>query len=336
MIRMEQVCKAYRVIDHRSGLSGAVADLFRPCRKEVHALRDVSFAVPAGQVVGYIGPNGSGKSTTVKILAGILTPSSGRAWVGGLEPYKERIRHVKRIGVVFGQRTQLIWDLPVRDILLLLGRIYETPTAELHRRLRYLTDVLELGEILNRIPRTLSLGQRMRADLAAALMHAPAVLFLDEPTIGLDTLMRLRIRSFIQDINERFGATIFLTTHDMNDIESICRRVLLLHRGQVLFDGALTDLRAKAALPGRILIELADASAPAAVVALDGLPVEVSVMAANKLLVRYAEARITLAQLLPRLAHLPYLCDLQVAAPSIEEVVARIYAAAGDASGVGA
>ena len=215
--------------------------LFRE-KKEIQALRGVSFSIEQGELVGYIGPNGAGKSTTVKILSGILTPDGGQALVGGRVPWKERKQHVKHIGVVFGQRSQLWWDVPIADSFSLLRDIYRVPQDEHQKRLRYLTEALRLGEILRTPLRQLSLGQRMRAELCGSLLHGPELLFLDEPTIGLDAVSKLALRDFLKEENKRRGTTILLTTHDMEDIAALCPRVMVLGHGSKLFDGALPDL----------------------------------------------------------------------------------------------
>ena len=211
-------------------------------RDTVHALKEVSFSVDKGELVGYIGPNGAGKSTTVKILSGILTPDGGEVSVGGLVPYKERRAHVKNIGVVFGQRSQLWWDVPIVDSYSLLKDIYRIPQGDYEARLKELAQALQLEELMRTPLRLLSLGQRMRAELCGSLLHRPELLFLDEPTIGLDAVSKLALRDFLKWENEEYGTTIMLTTHDMEDIAALCSRVMVLGHGQKLFDGKLPDL----------------------------------------------------------------------------------------------
>ena len=208
----------------------------------VEALKGVSFTVEKGELVGYIGPNGAGKSTTVKILSGILTPDGGEASVGGQVPWLERKEYVRRIGVVFGQRTQLWWDVPIADSFSLLKDIYRIPEENYQKRLKELTEALQLGELLRTPLRLLSLGQRMRAELCGSLLHRPELLFLDEPTIGLDAVSKLALRDFLQWENRENGTTILLTTHDMEDIAALCSRVMVLGHGQKLFDGRLPEL----------------------------------------------------------------------------------------------
>ena len=208
----------------------------------IHALQDVSFSVEQGELVGYIGPNGAGKSTTVKILSGILTPDGGNVTVGGRIPWKERKEYVRHIGVVFGQRSQLWWDVPILDSYSLLKDIYRVSESEYQKRLTQLTDALQLGDFLRTPLRLLSLGQRMRAELCGSLLHGPELLFLDEPTIGLDAVSKLALRDFLKEENARNGTTILLTTHDMEDIAALCPRVMVLGHGKKLYDGALPEL----------------------------------------------------------------------------------------------
>ena len=213
---------------------------------DIPALRDMSFTVPDGQILGYIGPNGAGKSTTIKILSGILRPDSGTCTVDGLTPWEDRKKHVARLGVVFGQRSQLWWDVPVMESFLLLRDIYRVGEREFRENLDRLTELLDLGELLRTPARMLSLGQRMRCEIAAALLHGPRVLFLDEPTIGLDAVSKLKVRSFILEQNRLCGTTVLLTTHDMQDIDALCSRVLLIGKGQLLLDGDTARIRSMA------------------------------------------------------------------------------------------
>ena len=243
-ITVEHLRKTFTVRKKRPG------SLLRD-RETVEALRDLSFSVEKGELVGYIGPNGAGKSTTVKILSGILTPDSGSVSVGGRTPWLERREHVSRIGVVFGQRTQLWWDVPLTDSYSLLRDIYRVPDAAFSARLTELTEALDLGNLLRTPLRLLSLGQRMRAELCGSLLHCPELLFLDEPTIGLDAVSKLALRDFLHWENREKGTTILLTTYDMEDISALCPRVMVLGRGAKLFDGTLQELygRYRGALP---------------------------------------------------------------------------------------
>lgn len=243
MIVMENICKTYKVQKRSAGLKEACRSLFRHDYECIRALDDVSFTIRDGEMVGYMGPNGAGKSSTIKILSGILTPDSGTCTIDGLVPWKSRIAHVSRIGVVFGQRSQLWWDIPVIDSLELLKDIYRVNPTRYRQNLEELTALLQLGELLKTPTRQLSLGQRMRCEIAASLIHNPSILFLDEPTIGLDAVSKLAVREFIQRLNREQGTTVILTTHDMQDIAALAQRVILIGKGRILLDGTLDDIR---------------------------------------------------------------------------------------------
>lgn len=243
MITMENVCKSYRIAKRNAGFREAVRALFHREYEEIHALKDVSFTISDGEMVGYIGPNGAGKSSTIKILSGILTPDSGTVLVDGRIPCKDRIEHVRQIGVVFGQRSQLWWDVPVIDSFELLKDIYSISQSMYRRSLEELTQLLNLEELLRTPARQLSLGQRMRCEIAASLLHRPRILFLDEPTIGLDAVSKLAVRDFILKQNKTHGTTVILTTHDMQDIEALASRIILIGKGRILMDGSLSDIK---------------------------------------------------------------------------------------------
>lgn len=248
MITMEHVCKSYRVAKRNAGMIEACKALFRRKVEIIHALSDVSFTIGDGEMVGYIGPNGAGKSSTIKILSGILTPESGSCLVDGRIPWKDRKEHVRQIGVVFGQRSQLWWDVPVIDSFELLKDIYSISPTVYRHNMEELTELLHLQELLRMPTRQLSLGQRMRCEIAASLLHSPKILFLDEPTIGLDAVSKLAVREFILRLNQTHKTTVILTTHDMQDIEALTKRIILIGRGRVLMDGTLEDMRALAAV----------------------------------------------------------------------------------------
>lgn len=256
MITMEHVCKTYRIAKRNAGFSEACKALFHREYEEIHALKDVSFTIDDGEMVGYIGPNGAGKSSTIKILSGILTPDSGNVTVdgrllwnsGSKVPLKKqercsRIEHVSQIGVVFGQRSQLWWDVPVIDSFELLKDIYSISEPVYRENLVELTELLNLKELLRTPTRQLSLGQRMRCEIAASLLHSPRILFLDEPTIGLDAVSKLAVREFVKNLNKNHGTTVILTTHDMQDIEALASRIILIGKGQILMDGGLEDIK---------------------------------------------------------------------------------------------
>ncbi|MBQ8597731.1 MAG: ABC transporter ATP-binding protein [Lachnospiraceae bacterium] len=243
MITLEHVRKTYKVSKRDAGFLSACKSLFHKEYELIHALDDVSFTISDGEMVGYIGPNGAGKSSTIKILSGILTPEEGTCLVGGLIPWKNRIEHVKNIGVVFGQRTQLWWDVPVMDSFELLKEIYSVDKSVYRHNLEQLTEMLNLSDLLKTPVRQLSLGQRMRCEIAASLLHDPKILFLDEPTIGLDAVSKLAVRDFILKLNKEKKTTVILTTHDMQDIEALTNRVILIGKGKVLLDGTIDDIK---------------------------------------------------------------------------------------------
>lgn len=243
MITMQNVCKTYKVSKRDAGFSSAFKALFHKEYELIHALDGVSFTISDGEMVGYIGPNGAGKSSTIKILSGILTPEDGTCLINGLTPWKNRIEHVKNIGVVFGQRTQLWWDVPVMDSFELLKEIYRIDDHVYRRNLEQLSEMLGLSELLRTPTRQLSLGQRMRCEIAASLLHDPKILFLDEPTIGLDAVSKLAVRDFILKLNEEKKTTVILTTHDMQDIEALTSRIILIGKGKILLDGTLADIK---------------------------------------------------------------------------------------------
>lgn len=256
MITMEHVCKSYKIAKRNAGFGEACKSLFHRAYEVIHALNDVSFTIQDGEMVGYIGPNGAGKSSTIKILSGILTPDSGTVLVDGRIPYKNRIAHVREIGVVFGQRSQLWWDVPVIDSFELLKDIYSISDSQYKQNLEELTELLNLSELLRSPARQLSLGQRMRCEIAASLLHQPRILFLDEPTIGLDAVSKLAVRDFILQQNRNHGTTVILTTHDMQDIEALTNRIILIGKGRILMDGTLGDIKQENASIDETVAEL--------------------------------------------------------------------------------
>ncbi len=316
----ESLVKTFRIAERRPGTWGALRGVIHRRYRTVRALDGISFSLEPGELVGYIGPNGAGKSTTVKVLAGILVPDSGRCEVLDRVPWKDRIAHVRGIGVVFGQRTQLWWDLPVTESFDLLRDIYRVDRSAYAVARDELIAMLDLELLLDVPVRQLSLGQRMRCDLAAALLHAPRLLFLDEPTIGLDAVSKLAVRDFVKRLNRERGVTIILTTHDMDDIEALCRRVMVIGRGQILSDGTLEDLRARVTTERRLIVDLfqdgGEVSDPdAAVVSRDGARVTLS----------FDPDRISAATLIGRISAKHAIRDLFVENPPIEEIIARLY-----------
>ena len=271
MITMEKVCKSYKVAKRNAGFREACKALFHREYEEIKALNDISFTIRDGEMVGYIGPNGAGKSSTIKILSGILTPDSGKVLIDGRTLWDmeragkkpsaraakcSRIDHVRQIGVVFGQRSQLWWDVPVIDSYELLKDIYSIPDPIYRKNIEELTESLNLGELLRTPARQLSRGQRMRCEIAASLLHSPGILFLDEPTIGLDAVSKLAVRDFVKKLNREHGTTVILTTHDMQDIEALASRILLIGKGEILMDGTLEDIRKGGASMDETLAQL--------------------------------------------------------------------------------
>jgi ABC-2 type transport system ATP-binding protein len=242
-IEVKGLRKEFKAYSSRSGLKGAFRDLFTRNYKINQAVNEISFTVKKGEMVGYIGENGAGKSTTIKMLTGILTPTAGTVVVNGMNPHKEREKFVQTIGVVFGQRSQLWWDIAVQESFRLLKKVYKVSDAHYNEHMDHVIKTLDIEPLLDKPVRKLSLGQRMRCELAAALIHNPPLLFLDEPTIGLDVLVKLKIREFLKEINEKYNTTILLTTHDLTDIEALCERVIMLDEGKIIYDGALQSLK---------------------------------------------------------------------------------------------
>ncbi|MFF4643641.1 ATP-binding cassette domain-containing protein [Streptomyces sp. NPDC001389] len=316
LISLDAVEKVFEV-RRRSGL-------MRREKRQVRAVDGISFEIARGEVVGYIGPNGAGKSTTIKMLTGILTPSGGRLRVAGIDPARERMRLAHRIGVVFGQRTTLWWDLPLKDSYGLMRRMYRIPEARFRENLDRCVDRLDLAALLDVPVRQLSLGQRMRGDIAAALLHDPEVLYLDEPTIGLDVVSKARVRGFLRQLNEELGTTVLLTTHDLQDIEQLCERVMVIDHGRLMYDGALGGLHAMGEGGERTLVVDLERELP---------PLEV----AGARVVRVEgqrqwlafPARSSAAPLVAAVAAEYPLLDLSVREPDIEDVIARMYAGRG-------
>jgi ABC-2 type transport system ATP-binding protein len=312
VIRVDGVSKSFTV-RRRAGR-------VRRARVVVHAVDDVSFSVDAGEMVGYVGPNGAGKSTTIKMLTGVLVPTAGDVRVGGLVPHRERVDLARRIGVVFGQRSLLWWDLPLADSFELLRHIYRVDATQHRTRLEECVDLLQLDEFLQTPVRQLSLGQRMRGELTAALLHRPELLFLDEPTVGLDVVSKERVREFLADLNARHGTTVMLTTHDLDDIERLCNRLLIIDHGHVIYDGGLDALRDKYGQERTLVVDLVEPAAPirvrdAHVVKVDG----------PRQWLRFRRDATTAAELIAEIARHYSLRDLTVEEPAIEDIVRRIY-----------
>ena len=326
LIQVRDLSKNFRTFRRREGIWGGIQNLFIRDYKTLVAVDRVSFSIERGEMVGYIGPNGAGKSTSIKMLTGILLPTSGEAVVNGFVPYKQRRRYVKTIGVVFGQRTQLWWDIAVIESFKLLRRIYEVSQADFDARIELFNSILGIRDYLHTPVRKLSLGERMRCDLAAALLHNPPLLFLDEPTIGLDVVAKHHIREFLREINREFHTTVLLTTHDLDDIEELCRRILIIDHGKVIFDGELRELKHRLLRIKQVKFVLKDgADAPKlARFAVDG----VELQRVDELTYRFSFDRthVSAADLIRRILASVEVRDLLIEDEPIEEIIKRIYA----------
>jgi ABC-2 type transport system ATP-binding protein len=320
VILVQELCKEFRVARHHRGFVGAFRNLLETRADVVRAVDGVSFAIDRGEFVGFVGPNGAGKSTTLKMLSGVLEPTAGLARVGGLDPRRDRIEHARRIGVVFGQRTQLWWDLPVIESYALLRRIYAVPRALGDAQVERLAALLELGPLLDVPVRKLSLGQRTRCEIAAALLHRPEVLFLDEPTIGLDVVAKETIRAFLARENAERGTTILLTTHDLPDVERLCPRMILIDHGHVVYDGAVEEIRRRFGQERRMRVEF---EGPAPTDLPDG--VEEEERGAERLVLRFRRDSISSGRLVEWLSARRAIADLAIEEPPIERIIAGIY-----------
>jgi ABC-2 type transport system ATP-binding protein len=320
LIQVAHLHKEFRVAKHYRGTWGAVRNLFTSEYRAVRAVDDVSFSIESGELVGYLGPNGAGKSTTIKILTGILVPTGGEVNIAGRVPWNERVDHVRGIGVAFGQRTNLWWDLPVIESLDLLKHVYRVPADRYEQNLAEFREILGLDEFLHTPVRSLSLGQRMRADLAGALLHDPRIIFLDEPTIGLDVVAKEHIRQFVKTINRERGVTVILTTHDLGDVEKLCERVLMIDRGKLLFDGAPGELVRRFGGERELMVDFAEDYAN---VEVDGA--RVADRDDRRVTYRFARGSISASELLQRLSAQYRILDLSVQEPRIEDTVRKIY-----------
>jgi ABC-2 type transport system ATP-binding protein len=314
VIELEDVEKTFVVRERRGPL--------RRVRREVKAVDGVSFRIEPGELVGYVGPNGAGKSTTVKMLTGVLVPSAGRIAVGGLDPTRQRVRLARRIGVVFGQRVQLWWDLPLRDSFELLRHIYRVPEQRYRQNLDAFVELLELGPLLETPVRQLSLGQRMRGELTASLLHDPELLFLDEPTIGLDVVAKARVREFLAAQNRERGLTVLLTTHDLGDIERLCRRLIVIDHGRVIYDGDLETLKARYGPERTLVVDLEEPAPPLEIAGARVVRVE-----GPRQWLAFRRDEVSAARIAAAVAERAHLLDLALEEPGIEDVIRRIYTA---------
>lgn len=325
-IDVHQLRKEFKVQKNREGLKGAIRDLFNREYNQVRAVKDISFQIPQGEICGYIGENGAGKSTTIKMLTGILVPTSGDIRVNGYIPYKEREKFVRGIGVVFGQRSQLWWDIGVIESFQLLKKVYRVSESDYRARLDELVDRLQLGELLNRPVRKLSLGQRMRCELAASLIHNPQILFLDEPTIGLDIVVKTEIREFLKSLNKRFGTTILLTTHDLQDIEALCSRVIMLDDGRIIYDGGLEELKERWGKGKEVILRFAQPVALERLKELTG-GLEVNWSLDNELTAKVwiPQQLTSVSEVLARVVGVMSIEDIKIVETNTDDIVREIY-----------
>lgn len=320
MITVSGLSKTFKVAKRAPGFRQAVKALFRREYNLINALEDVSFTIDTGEIVGYIGPNGAGKSTTIKVMSGILVPDRGKCEIMGYTPWKERVAHVRNIGVVFGQRSQLWWDVPVVDSFELLRDIYKIPPMEYKTNLELLIKTLDLDDLINTPVRQLSLGQRMRCEIAASLLHSPQILFLDEPTIGLDAVSKIAVRQFIKMINKEKNVTVILTTHDMNDIEELAKRILLIGKGKILYDGDLSNLRSRFVTQKTVTLDFRENNSPLNIPGTTMLT-----RSPERAIMSVDTQRISVSEVISQLSKRLDIFDITVNAQPIEEIIVRLY-----------
>ena len=320
VITVRDLRKEFKVYQHREGFLGAIRNLASSKHSIVKAVDGISFDVDEGQIVGYVGPNGAGKSTTIKMLTGILVPTSGEINVAGLVPFKNRKENARRIGVVFGQRTQLWWDLPVIESFQLLRRIYRVPLDRYKQNVEMFYDLLNIVEYISTPVRKLSLGQRMRCDLAAALLHDPPTLYLDEPTIGLDVVAKQRIRGFLSQINRERKTTIILTTHDLSDVEKLCNRMMIIDHGKVIYDGTVGEIKHRYGKKRRLVVDLAGNYGEITVPG-----TEIIRRDDHRAWLQFDRDQVSASQLIAQITQKYDIIDLTLEEPEIETIVAGIY-----------
>ncbi|MBR5869125.1 MAG: ATP-binding cassette domain-containing protein [Clostridia bacterium] len=319
MIELKGISKTFKVAKRNAGMTEAVKALFRREYTLIPALQEVSFKINEGEMVGYIGPNGAGKSSTVKVMSGVLTPDQGSCVIDGRTPWKDRTEHVRNIGVVFGQRSQLWWDVPVIDSFELIRDIYRVDSASYQATLKRLLEELDIGEIVKTPARQLSLGQRMRCEIAASLLHDPRILFLDEPTIGLDAVSKIAVRNFIRTLNKERGTTVILTTHDMQDIEALTERILLIGKGRILLDGSLSELKNRHSRLRRLTVDYTGGNLPL----IPGVALEGDL--AGHATLSVDTDRLSVSEAISRISEAVEVSDLSVESPRVEDVVVSLY-----------
>ncbi|NQX65990.1 ATP-binding cassette domain-containing protein [Paenibacillus alba] len=325
LIEVQDLTKTFRQAVKAPGLVGAVKHMFTQEYREKQAVNGISLSIEAGEAVAYVGPNGAGKSTTIKMLSGILVPTSGSVMVDGVVPHKQRTDNARTIGAVFGQRTQLWFDLPIVESFALLKDIYEVPDAVYRYNMDRFTELLSLDEFLHLPTRKLSLGQRMRADLAAALLHNPRIVYLDEPTIGLDIAVKVKIREFIKQMNREQGTTIILTTHDLEDIEDICRRLVIIDQGRIIYDGSLQAVKDAFARERTIHFQLSQPLSGNEHLLTDWPGVFVEQKDGQHIAIRFDRFEVSASEVVSRVMRLGEVIDFRIDEPKIEHVIRRVY-----------
>ncbi|TCS92832.1 ABC transporter ATP-binding protein [Hazenella coriacea] len=325
-VHAQHLTKEFKVYQSRPGLAGAFRDLLNREYRTIRAVDQIDLEIDQGESVGYIGENGAGKSTTIKMLTGILQPTAGELQVNGYDPHRQREKFVKTIGVVFGQRSQLWWDIAVQESFRLLQKVYQVPSDQYHKHLSRMVEVLEIGNLLDQPVRKLSLGQRMRCELVASLIHQPSLLFLDEPTIGLDVLVKENIRQFLKEMNQELGTTIMLTTHDLSDIEALCSRVVMLDKGKIIYDGSLQRLRSEWGGTKKVHLEM---ERPVQIQELEtwteGLMIRWEQRGPQQVIAYVEQGEASVSEVLSKLVQHIAIHEMVIQETSTEEIVRKIY-----------
>lgn len=323
IIEVSGVSKEYKISDHKGGLIGYINHIFNPKYKKNTAVNNISFKINQGEIVGYLGENGAGKSTTIKMLSGLLTPTNGIIKVNGIVPYKNRIQNNFQIGAVFGQKTQLWWDLPVFESFKLIGNLYKMTQKDYEKNLNWIVEKLELKELLNKQVRNLSLGEKMKCEIAATFLHKPKVVYLDEPTIGLDVLVKENIRKFIKEYNKEFNTTIILTTHDVKDVEELCDRIILIDKGKIIYDGNINSFRSKYSNNDFLTIFKKETISFINKIKLDGI--EVAEESKNYIKIKFNQDKISIIEIIEKFKKYYTILNVETNEAKMEEILKEIY-----------
>lgn len=323
IIEVSGISKEYKISDHKGGLIGYINHIFNPKYKKFTAVNNISFKINQGEIVGYLGENGAGKSTTIKMLSGLLTPTNGIIKVNRIVPYKNRIQNNFQIGAVFGQKTQLWWDLPVFESFKLIGNLYKMTQKDYEKNLNWIVEKLELKELLNKQVRNLSLGQKMKCEIAATFLHKPKVVYLDEPTIGLDVLVKENIRNFIKEYNKEFNTTIILTTHDVKDVEELCDRIILIDKGKIIYDGNINSFRSKYSNNDFLTIFKKETISFINKIKLDGI--EVVEESKNYIKIKFNQDKISIIEIIEKFKKYYTILNVETNEAKMEEILKEIY-----------